>query len=257
MRYILQNKSFYFLVLTLIFLSGSCTVQKRVHRKGWFVQWNFSQQKSADQENASKESSIISEHDLSCLPSDTATSHNLQNENTSFSTPQQVQYKAYSKSVLGVEFNSLEQTKYIEQVNTDESENTLEYHPSSYSRFRMKSLSPTRVPALAWTLLFLGILLVTLAIIFGLIYLVINGSLIGAPLYLGIMLLGGIISLALATRTALASMNTQPSPPDPRVEREEPKEEKKERQPLKKGDKIFIAVAVGLLVLLGIVVITY
>lgn len=130
-------------------------------------------------------------------------------------------------------------------------------NPSNTSIRKLNSSAPTKIPVLAWALLFIGVALLAAAIVFGIIFLVLSGSLIGAPLYFGLMVIAGILFLVLATQTAMAPLNHQPNPPNTRYQKEAPKREKEPREPLKKGDKIFMAIMAGLLLIIGISLLSY
>ncbi|XOV66894.1 MAG: hypothetical protein ACFHU9_14805 [Fluviicola sp.] len=129
------------------------------------------------------------------------------------------------------------------------------WHPAA--ELKSGASSPTRIPILAWVLLFVGCALIAMGLLFGLVYLFSSGSLIGAPLYLGLFLLSGILFIVLATRTALAPLNSQPSPPDPRLRKQETERVKKEREPLKKNDKIFLGVIGGIIAVILISLLSF
>ena len=251
MRVFLRYKTM-IAIMALTFVS-SCTIQKRVHRKGWFVQWNLN--KKAPTQGKIEEIS-----------------------RTEFITKDSVFYVSQNKSIKNLETRSShsrsaqkpdEKLPSPSTVETIDGEATLKEHTRPFKQIvhhskkeplrkeQSHQASPTRVPTLAWALLIAGLAFLGLGIALAIIFLILNGSLIGAPFYILATIIAGILFLILATRTALSTFDSQPSAPDPRYEKQEPKKEKKERQPLKKGDKIFLAVVAGLALIIGIVLLSY
>lgn len=246
------------LLLFVMLFAGACTIQKRVHRKGWFVYWNHDKKVSESTcENKSKsaivnsdETDNVNNHDAHLVSESTTrvvTNASVSELEVKDKRTSEREFKDLAQDHLGQK--ELLEKRETAVVSSTESS-------SSHKKNQNQSNSPTRIPLLAWALLFLGCILIALAIVLGLIYLAVNGALIGAPLYMGVLLLAGVIFLVLATRTALAPLNSQP-PPDPRTETEEPKREKKEREPLKENDKIFLGVIAGLILIIAISLLSY
>lgn len=244
----------------MIFVFDSCTVQRRVHRKGWFVQWNVnqSQNRSVSHEKSASVRESKSENEAEILVTSTSSIRQLHSDELKSNDDIKEKIVDTEVSQESEATSESDQPTIVkgEEVYSPDTKRQEESEKMPFE-FKLDAMSPTRVPILAWILLGIGILLVSVALVLGIIYLVVNGALIGAPLYLGLMLVGGIIFVILATQTAMASMKPQPSAPDPRYQREEPKREKKEREPLNKSDKIFLAVIGGLALIIGITLFTF
>lgn len=261
-----SHNIFFILLLFVIVFTESCTVQKRVHRKGWFVQWH------ANQRELERESEDKSELEVGLRePQPTEKETEVSNSPTSsVQLPLKVQPPSLNNKTLNAKV--LEAGELEQKSNSDGRPDTevevIEPAPRRASRSvempdtlwqsnTIDRMSPTRIPTLAWILLYIGIALVVLGIVLGIMFFVANGSFIGAPLYIILALISGILFLVFATQTALAPLNSQPTPPEPRYEKEEPKKEKQERQPLQKRDKIFLAVIAGLIAIIGFSLLIY
>ncbi len=247
------------LLAIVILLGASCTVQKRVHRKGWYVEWhgaNHAKNKSADESHSIQDASktkINSAATQNEIHSGTANksvaaikSQNPTNETVRLTVSEsETQSTDLKSDMSGSQSEPIKETsskksivgKYYTGVNT--------LRP------------PTRVPTLAWALLILGLSLLAIGVIAALIFAIINLTFIGLPFGYTLAIISGIIILILATGVALSSMRSQPSPPDPRYVEQEPKREKKERKPLAKNDKIFLAIIGGLVAGILISILTF
>lgn len=235
---------------------GSCTIQKRVHRKGWFVQWNLNQSNQNDN-NTIRQTQLAEQQKSFEVETKTPIEDVSQQEvklliNSSERHIDQIQKDQHSIGVI-----SILDANYEDALINSSKTSEKQPFASSGIQFSKISASPTRIPTLAWVLLIIGLALLALAIIAGIAFLISTGSLIGTPSYVIVSLLAGVLFLILATQTALAPLQPQRNHPDPRYEKEEPQREKKERQPLEKGDKIFIAVAAGIFAIIGIALLAF
>ncbi|GAB5416462.1 MAG: hypothetical protein Crog4KO_09510 [Crocinitomicaceae bacterium] len=227
----------------------SCTVQKRVHRKGWYVEWNGS--KHSKNKTTSEANAIQRES---------------KNEIISVKTSDEISINAAYNSwevIKDVNPSQCEHPIVPENLKGGieiQSENSVSNSAPSMDAFSIESkaresspdtrrLRPSpRVPTLAWALLIAGLLLLAIGVLAALIFAIINLTFIGLPFGYTLAIISGIIILILAVSVAFSNTRPQPSPPDPRYVKQEPKREKKERKPLAKNDKIFLAIIGGVVV---------
>lgn len=225
-----------------------------MHRKGWFVQWNFNEKARSNQtitEDGNTKTIASNDSIRKSIPSNPT---DLEGSTPLATKESLEQMEALSK--VNARKTPVDETNVTPTIVAKKKKLGTSGLKRSY-KIQQQAQSPTRVPMLAWILLIVGSILLVLGITLAIIFLITSGSLIDAPFFILAAVVAGILFLVLAAKTALSTFNSQPSSPDPRFEKEEPKKEKKERQPLKKGDKIFLAVITGLILIIGVVLLSY
>jgi Na+-transporting methylmalonyl-CoA/oxaloacetate decarboxylase gamma subunit len=212
------------------------------------VQWNFLNKSNAVAEKdkdplESHENQTTPELDLYILDSikHQASEIDIRPSTTKVDNPLKLERSVISSQ----NFDSYSDSQ--EKVVDATSANTLKKRQDQ-NQSKQQNFGPKRVPILAIGLLTIGIILLATGIIAALIFAAINLTFIGLPFLFVLSLIAGILLLLIATSIAMSSMETQPKSVDPRYEKEEPKKEKKEREPLKKNDKIFLAVIAGVII---------
>ncbi|MCR9171725.1 MAG: hypothetical protein NXI10_04485 [bacterium] len=240
-------------------MSESCTVQKRIHRKGWFIQWHNKPstkvvEHSSIEPRTPQEKSKLTPNKIANHDTKTSTIQCFQKSLNQ--TPKNTK-SARSDCLDRVETSPLKQKGSFTDSSSTSSDHTDQYDEKTIQFSQSALRSPTRIPTLAWILLYIGLALLALGITLAIIFFVANGSFIGAPLHILLTFVAAVLFLIWATQTALAPLKSEPAPPDPRYEKEEPKKEKPERAPLDKRDKIFLGVIAGLLLIIGISLLSF
>lgn len=238
------------LLSVIVLIGSSCTVHKRVHRKGWYVEWNHSKHSNNIADKVQTPIQEEPDTEVALLDEDKRAPASIESTVIEIDTEANTSKKAL-ESISTKEINGSLKAEHQEVVQTSKCIQIANQLTENEERIQHQN-SPTRAPTLAWVLLFIGLTLLAIGIVAAIIFAIINLTFIGLPLQYSLALIAGILILILATGVALSNMGPQPSSPDPRYEKQEPKKEKKERQPLKKNDKIFLAiigfVALGVLI---------
>ena len=251
-----QPKALTLLVLILV-LIGSCTIQKRVHRKGWYVEWHRNKNiQNTSSSESNHQNAIQKNATRNTLPIHVDSQNDHTNPDIQKSQEVKQQFaqrqKMNGNSHKNIRISSNQKPSHsLDQDITLETKVAQDNLKSSADEF------PNRVPKLAYALLFTGLLLLAIGIVGAIVFAAMNMSFIGLPLPYIASLLVGILLLVLATSVAQDSQKTQPSPPDPHYKKQAPKKEKKERKPLSKNDKIYLSIIGGLVIGILIAVLAY
>jgi len=237
-------------VFLLLSIGSGCTIQKRIHRKGWHVEWRSVKNSKDNIRNTqeSKKNQRGFNVDNTEKPPAKANSEEIVLESTSSNAASCNLQQDGNLEESTQKKPSLQRTQESNSRNVrieNESERKIPHEP----------MSPPKPPLTAYILLIIGAILVGGGLILLLVFAIINSTLIGLPSPITVMILVGIAFLILAYRSAVNAeqKEKQWTPPV----KEQPKEEKKERKPLKRGDKIFLAIIGALIAVIGVALIVY
>lgn len=238
-------------VFAFLFISNGCTIRKRLHRKGWHIEWH-SHKKSGVQTVPDNEA--------------TDSKNNTKERNSSVALQSKAE-NTYSqpeaKNLIKSEPEKKSGKTKLQSTDVETSEHKEKTGAASGKRDSgieqrnpHEPMSPPKIPVTAWVFLALGVILLGAGLVIALAFAVVNSTLIGLPTPVILMIAVGVVFLILAYNRAVNPTRRQTVPRDPPTKSKE-EFEKKERQPMKKGDKIFLAVIGALLLGIGITLIVY
>lgn len=232
-----------------LFFITSCTVQKRVHRKGWHLEWRGQNRPSPSKRNTPPTRSLSSKDSVQAPFLSTL---KPMEENT---TQEYKMHASKNEPFRLLKENPIKNGSF-RPSNIKVSE--IPYYVSPY-RFHQKQKtqkqyrSSVRVPWIGYLLIILGFLLGLLGI-FLLIVNALSTASGGAALYGLVFIFIGALLIVFAFNIAVSSLGTKNTP---NPEQSLPKKEKKERQPLQKKDKIMLVVFAALLLTIGISILAF
>ena len=232
-----------------LFFIHSCNVQKRIHRKGWHVEWHGAN-KSSPSEQSTLSPLSLNNSESTQLPFISC------NESKEENLPQKDEVTSLQNdSFRPMKENSKKKDAFhaLETKTTEIPYEVVPYRSHQKSKTQKEFFSPVRVPLIGYVLLILGFLLGLIGISL-LIANALSSVAGGAALYGLVFIFIGALFILFAFNIAVSSLGTKNTPtPEQRL----PKKEKKERQPLQKKDKIMLVVFATLLLIIGISVLAF
>jgi hypothetical protein len=216
---------------------GSCSIQRRLHQPGLHIEWHSNKRVSKDLHSPNFDSKKTIPIDLK--QDEAYTTSNSESRNLSSTA---LEKKMHPNRMFKPDEDADPMEREPPVVLSIVEERHIKTASRKCRTTPNEPMSPPKIPVSAYVFLALGFSLLGAGLLITIVFWISTASLIGLPIPVIIMLVAGIGCLIFAYNRAVNSFYRV----DSNEKQQKQRIEKKAREPLNTGDKIFIGIAITL-----------